>query len=166
MLRRYRPDDLDALLGILGDPETMRYYAHPFTAEESKLWIDRQLDRYERDGFGLWAMDLREDGRFVGNCGPTAQMVDGDREVEIGWHVHRSLWGRGLATEAGAACVGYAFERLDLDHVISLVRPENVASWRVAEKLGMWVDRTTMHGGYVHRVYTVSREAWDRPTPG
>ncbi len=156
-LRPYRVDDADALFEILGDPHTMRFYPQRFTREDADAWIQRQLDRYERDGFGLWAMELRTTGEFIGNCGPAVQEVEGQREVELGWHVHRRHWGQGLATEAAAACREHAFERLGVDRLIALVRPENRPSARVAEKIGMRVERTAEFRGLPHLVYVTLR---------
>lgn len=156
VLRPYRMEDLDAIAPILGDPETMRYYPAPFTREKSRQWIESNLARYRDDGFGLWVMETK-DGGVVGNCGLVRQTVDGLPEVEVGWHVERSLWGRGLAPEAGRACCDYAFDVLRLTRVISLIRPENLPSRRVAEKLGMAIDKETEHGNYRHFVYALER---------
>ena len=159
ILRPYRSDDLDSLLPILGDPESMRYYPHPFSREECKAWIDRQLQRYQTDGFGLWAIEYHDDGVMIGDCGPTVQIVDGKREVELGWHIHPAYQNRGLATEAASKCRDYAFTELGLRRLISLVRPENVPSCRVAEKIGMHVERDTRFGPdqWVHHVYAIER---------
>jgi RimJ/RimL family protein N-acetyltransferase len=158
-LRPYTLDDLDALFGILGDPETMTYYPEPYTRAGTLRWIQDNLRRYVVDGFGLWAMDMKEAGVFVGDWGPAVREVDGEREVEIGWHVDRALWNRGLATEAGTVCRDHCFCALGLERVISLVRPENIPSRRVAEKIGMIVERDVDWHGYRHLVYA----AW-RPT--
>jgi len=154
-LRRYRADDLEVLLPVLGDPVSMRYYPHPFSRDECAAWIESQLRSYEADGFGLWAIELRETGAFVGDCGPAVRTVDGTREVEVGWHVHPEHQNQGIATEAGLACRDYVFQTLGLTRLISLVRPENVPSCRVAEKLGMHIEKVTPYGsgGWLHRVY-------------
>jgi RimJ/RimL family protein N-acetyltransferase len=159
ILRPFRPDDLDALVPVLSDPGSMRYYPHPFSREECQAWIDRQLQRYGTDGFGLWAVEYRPEGKLIGDCGPTVQMVDGTREVELGWHIHPAYQNRGIATEAGLQCRDYAFQHLGRRRLISLVRPENVPSCRVAEKIGMHVERDTRHGsdGWVHHVYVVEQ---------
>ncbi len=156
-LRRYRPEDLEFLLPVLGDPVSMRYYPHAFSRDECMAWIERQLHRYQTDGFGLWAIELRETGTFVGDCGLTVQSVDRAREVEVGWHVHPDRQGQGIATEAGLGCRDHAFRTLGLTRLISLVRPENLASCRVAEKIGMRVEKVTRYGseGWLHRVYVV-----------
>jgi ribosomal-protein-alanine N-acetyltransferase len=89
---------LDDFAAIFADAETMAAYRRTFTRDESRGWIERSLARYERDGFALSAIELRDDGTYVGDCGPSIQVVDGVDEVEIGWHIRRDLWGRGYAT--------------------------------------------------------------------
>ena len=101
------------------------------------------------------------DGEFLGTAGPTVQIVEGIDEVEIGWHTRPGRKGEGIAPEAAAAARDWAFANLDIDHVISLVRPENLASRRVAEKLGMRVDREVDHKGLRHRVYRFDRVTSD-----
>ena len=156
LLRPFRADDLEALWAIQRDPATMRWYPHPFTRKESQAWIDRNLERMERDGHANWAAELREDGRLAGSCGLTVQDVDGIREVEVGWMFDRGLWNRGLATEAGRAWRDVAFGAMARTRLISLVRPENVASCRVAEKLGMTVEKETLHANLRHYVYAMT----------
>lgn len=154
-LREFVPGDLDALAAIFADPVMMEYYPHPFSREESADWIARWRSLYAARGFGLWAMELRETGELAGDCGLIPQIVEGAPEVEIGWHVRRDLWNRGLATEAAGAVRDYAFGRLGLVRLISLIRPENGASRRVAEKIGMTVEKEVAHGstGWRHLVY-------------
>src|SRR5215207_5294348 len=149
-LRSFRLEDLEALWAIQRDPDTMRWYPHPFAREESEGWIRRNLERYERDGYGLWAVELLEDARFAGSCGLAIQQVEGVAELEVGWMFDRALWNRGLATEAGRACRDLALGTMGRTRLISLVRPENVPSCRVAEKLGMTVEKETMHAQLRH----------------
>ena len=158
LLRPLAFTDLDALHMVLGDAETMRYYPHAFSLDETRDWIQWNLDSYAKHGHGLWGLELRETGELVGDCGLTIQHVDGDDFVEVGWHVRRDVWGRGLATEAGAACRDHALDELRVDRLVSLVRPENKASCRVAEKLGLRVWKETLRGpGWVHRVYSLTK---------
>ena len=160
-LRRYRPGDLDDLHAMFSDPEHMRWYPEPFPIERTRAWMDRTFDRYRDDGFGLWVVEERSTGSFLGTAGPTIQEVDGEKHVEIGWHTRPGRKGEGIAPEAGAAARDWAFANLDVDHVISLVRPENQASCRVAEKIGMHVDRMADHKGLLHRVYRIDRLTWE-----
>jgi RimJ/RimL family protein N-acetyltransferase len=142
----------------LGDAELMKYYPAPFSRDETIEWIRSNLERYERDGHGLWAMELKATGELIGDCGLVVQDVDGDIDVEVGWHVRRDMCNRGFATEAAEACRDYVFEELGLVRLISLVRPENAASCRVAEKIGMTVERHTVRGpGWDHWVYSLRR---------
>ena len=137
----------------------MRYYPAPFDREGARGWIERQLERYERDGFGLLVIEDRATGELIGDCGPTVQEVDGESFVELGWHVLRARQGQGVATEAGAACRDAAFASLDAPFLISLIRPENLPSRRVAEKLGFEIWRGTIRAGWGHLIYRL-----DRPT--
>jgi ribosomal-protein-alanine N-acetyltransferase len=165
-LRRYRPDDVNDLAPILGDPETMRYYPHPYSREESKAWIARNLDRYRVDGFGLWVIESREEGEFLGNCGPVRQVVEDRDEIELGWLVKKTRWRQGIASEAARACRDHAFVVLGVERLISLVRPDNAPSCRVAEKIGMDVKREVEWHGLLHRVYAMARPPDLKPAPG
>lgn len=135
ILREFSPDDADALCTVLSDPETMRFYPTPLDRAGVEKWIARNLGRYAKDGHGLWAMILKSSSELIGDCGLTGQPVDSADEIEIGYHVRRDYWGQGLATEAARACRDFGFERLPVDRLISLIRPENLPSRRVAEKM-------------------------------
>jgi ribosomal-protein-alanine N-acetyltransferase len=160
-LRPFHDDasDLDALLAVLGDERSMRYYPAPFDRAGARGWIERQLERYERDGFGLLVIEDRATGELIGDCGPTAQEADGEWFVELGWHVLRARQGQGVATEAGAACRDATLASLDTPFLISLIRPENRPSRRVAEKLGFVIWRGTIRAGWGHLIYRLDRPA-------
>jgi [ribosomal protein S5]-alanine N-acetyltransferase len=158
LLREMTPADAPALHAVIGDPENMLWYPHPFSMEEVDAWIARQMERYAT-GTGLLGLVLRETGAFLGDCGPVWQTADEGQppELEIGYHVHRAWQGRGLATEAARAVRDYAFTTLGVDHVISLIRPENLPSRRVAEKNGLTLHRTVVWRGYESCVYRLNR---------
>jgi RimJ/RimL family protein N-acetyltransferase len=153
---------VDALSRVLSDPEAMRFYPAPLDSAGVEQWIARNLRRYALNGHGLWAMVLKANGELIGDCGLTIQEVDGANEVEIGYHVRRDLWGQGLATEAARACRNYGFARLSVDRLISLIRPENLASRRVAEKNGMLVWKEVVRVGFPHLVYSVRKDQTDK----
>ena len=157
ILREFSAQDADALGLVLSDPETMQFYPAPFDRAGVDEWIVRNQRRYAQDGYGLWAMVLKSSGELVGDCGLTVQMMDGAREIEIGYHVRRDLWGQGLATEAARACRDFAFARFSVERLISLIRPENVSSRRVAEKNGMTVWKEIMWKDLLHLVYSIRR---------
>lgn len=155
-LRELTFDDAPALGAVLGDAETMRWYPRALTPDEVDEGILRQIGRYP-SGTGLLGIVLKESGDLIGDCGLVWQEVDGPPEVEIGYHVHRAWQNRGLATEAARAVRDYAFATLAVDHVISLIRPENLPSRRVAEKNGLTVNRTVFWRGYDHCVYRLAK---------
>jgi RimJ/RimL family protein N-acetyltransferase len=158
--REMTPDDLDDMGALLGDPEVMRFYPRPRTRDESLAWIAWNQRLYREHGFGLWLLTLRETGEFVGNCGLTPQVVDGTAEVEIGYHVRAALQGRGLATEAAAACRDLARDALRVERLIAIIDPRNRPSQRVAEKLGLALERETGNQGrwsdHPQRIYAAA----------
>ena len=156
-LRNFRPDDANALAQVLSDPETMRFYPAPLDQTEVVAWIERNRRRYEKDGFGLWAMTLKSSGELIGDCGLIRQFVDESEQVEIGYHVRRDLWRQGLATEAAQACRDYGFAKLPVDRLISLIRPENLPYRRVAEKNGLTLCKEVSWRGFPHVLYAISR---------
>ena len=171
VLRELAAEDADALARILGDPETMRYYPAPYDRAGVEQWIARNRQRYKDDGVGLWGMVLKSTvlkstpsqsaGELIGDCGIIRQEVEGEHLYEIGYHLRRDFWGRGLATEAAIACRDWAFANLKTDRVISLIRPENLASRRVAERNGMKVWKEVTWRGLPHLVYSIERPCGD-----
>jgi [ribosomal protein S5]-alanine N-acetyltransferase len=154
--------DADALNAIQSDPHHMRFYPHPFSLQESREWIEKMHERYERDGFALLAVEDRETGEFLGNVGPVVQHVDDVDEVELGWSISPARARQGIATEAAAACRDWVFATLPVDHVISLIRPDNTPSRGVAENLGMSVWKQVLWGSLMpvsHLVYRLDRPA-------
>ena len=100
-------------------------------------------------------MVLKSSGDVIGDCGLTRQTVDAMDEIEIGYHVRRDLWGRGLAPEAARACRDYGFAELGAQRLISLIRPENLPSRRVAEKVGLSLWKEVMWRDLPHCVYMI-----------
>jgi [ribosomal protein S5]-alanine N-acetyltransferase len=157
-LRPLVPTDAKALHRIQSDPDHMRFYPHPFSVDETQEWIARVQERYERDGFGLLAVDDRTTGAFLGNVGPMVQVVDGVDEVEIGWSITPARSRQGIATEAAIACRDWVFDVVGTDHVISLILPANEPSRGVARKLGMTVWKQTIFGSvrWLHDVWRIN----------
>ncbi len=157
-LREFVPEDADALAAVLGDPVAMQYYPAPFDRAEIDTWIRRNRARYFDPGFGLWAMTLKGRGdELIGDCGCFVRELEGSVEFELAWHVRRDLWGKGYATEAAQSCTEYAFWVLGAERVMALVRPENMASCRVAEKIGMTCEKIIFWRGYEHCIYAKNR---------
>lgn len=153
LLRKFTPDDADALEKVIGDPVAMVWYAAPFDREGVETWIRRNLDRYEREGHALWALVLKSTGEMIGDCGCVTQEVEDQTAIEIGYHVRRDHWGNGYATEAARACIDFAFEKLGAPRVISMIRPGNINSRRVAEKNGLTCEKIVFWKGFDHCIY-------------
>ena len=145
--------DLDDMAKMLGDPDTMRFYPAPKTREESAEWIARMQERYVRDGHGLWVIETHA-GEFIGDCGITWQSYNDTPVREVGYHVRRDRQGSGYATEAARACLELVRREYAPTLLTAIIHPENTASRRVAENLGMthidddhahpWIVRTVM----------------------
>ena len=158
-LREMTPDDLDFVATMLAHPDVNRYYERQFDRADAQVWLERQLARYARHGHGLWLVEERDTGEPVGQVGLAIQDVEGECNPEIGWLLHRPYWGRGYATEAGAAARDVAFRQWKYPYVISLIRPVNVPSRRVAERLGMTAGREVQFHGFTHLVYSLRSNA-------
>lgn len=149
--------DIDFVAELLADPEVMRYYPKRYSRAEAHGWVERQLQRYEDHGHGLWLVQNRATAEPVGQVGLLLQTVDGRTEPEIGYLIHRPHWRRGYASEAAFATRQHAFTVLDYPRVISLIRPENLPSQGVARKLGMLPQRLTTFADLEHWIFAVSR---------
>jgi RimJ/RimL family protein N-acetyltransferase len=161
-LAEWELGDKQALRPIATDPEVMRYIAGgiPWSDEQIREFVLRQMGHAAERGFCLWKLLLREPraaGRIAGLCG--LQPLVGTEEIEIGWWLERDLWGRGLATEAARAALEFAWERAGLTRVVAIARAENTASRRIMEKLGMRYERDTVHKGFPVVLYSVARVA-------
>ena len=152
-------NDVDGLSRVFCDPEAMRFYPKPFDYQMVRAWINRNIWRYAHHGFGLWALVLKKGDELIGDCGLVVQEVDGVKEVEIGYHVRRDLWGQGFATEAAQACRDYGFNQLGFDRLISLIHPANIASRRVAEKNGMRLVKEIEWKDNPSCIYSVERSS-------
>jgi RimJ/RimL family protein N-acetyltransferase len=162
-LRELTFDDVQDLHEVLGDPVSMRFYSHPFSREEVIGWIEWARRSYAELGHGLWGLALKESGELVGDCGLVVQTVDGERLVEVGYHVKPSHQRQGLATEAALASRDHAFQALGVGRLIALVRVDNEPSAGVARNLGMTVWKETIRAGSRHYVYSIDRDRWATP---
>lgn len=148
--------DLNYLSSLLAHAEVMQHWPAPFTRDESRAWLYKQLARYESDGCGYWLVSLKATGEPVGQAGIMFIEIDGVREAGLGYMIHADHWGQGYATEAAAACVDWAFANLDVPRVVAPVRPVNAPSIRVAEKIGMTPGWTTTFAELEHVIYVVA----------
>jgi len=158
ILRETTPDDAEAMFALNADPEVLRHTGDaPFASVEAARAFLANYDVYAREGMGRWAALDAATGEVLGWCGLRRQPED---EVDLGYRYRRAVWGRGLATEAGAACLDLAFGPLALGSVIARAHPDNAASIRVMVKLGMRFEALTTFQGTPAVQYRIRAEEW------
>ena len=140
-LREMDMDDYDALYAVLGDPEIMQHYPYTFDEEKVRDWIKRNMNRYKDNGFGLWAVCLKDTKEMIGDCGLTLQKIDGRMLPEIGYHICRDCQHKGYAKEAAAAVRDWTFENTDYPAIYSYCKYTNEASYKTAESIGMHFEK-------------------------
>lgn len=145
LLRGWRARDEEPFARINADPEVARFTTgRPMTPEETVAFVQRIEENWELQGYGLWAAEELETHEFIGYVGLSRHRWYPD-QVEVGWRLDRTRWGRGLATEGAAAVIGHAFDEIGLDRIISIIHRDNIASRRVAEKNGLTLWREAIH---------------------
>ncbi|MET8868255.1 GNAT family N-acetyltransferase [Nonomuraea sp. NPDC004580] len=142
IMRRWREEDKEPFAAMNADPEVMEHFPALMTREESDAFVDRIERQFDERGYSLWALELRDSGRFIGFTGLALQTFDAPflPAVEIGWRLARSAWGHGYAIEAARRASRYAFEEAGLDDIISMTAVQNRRSRSVMERLGMTRD--------------------------
>ncbi len=142
MLRHWCEADRAPFAAMNADPAVMEFFPKPLTRTQSDALIGRIEAGFEERGFGLWALELRESGQFVGFAGLAVPEFDVHfmPAVEVGWRLARSAWGNGYATEAGRAALEFGFEWAGLSEIVSFTTAANLRSRAVMERLGMTHD--------------------------
>lgn len=160
-LRPYTLADEAALFEVFDDADAQAFYPEMADRAHVRRWIEWNLRSYDEFGLGLWALELKTSGVFLGDCGLTYQDVEGIRELEIGYHVVRVERRKGYATEAARACLDVGFSRTSCERICSIVRPGNKASCMVAARIHT-DSREFLRGGRPAVLFFTSRLAWER----
>ena len=162
LMRWFREDDFDQFLRHCQDPEVMRFLGdgRPMTGLEVWRQMATFMGHWYFRGYGIWAVEEKQTGNLVGRIG--FMNPAGWPGFELGWTLGRESWGKGYATEGARRALEYAFTQMDREHVISLIAPENIASIRVAERLGERVEGRTEVLGRQVLIYGIGREQWRR----
>jgi RimJ/RimL family protein N-acetyltransferase len=165
-MRRWRDEDRDPYAAMNADPEVMRYFPAPLDRAASDASVDQIEDRFHKQGFGWWALEVADTGEFIGFTGlnPMPDGVPGAGGMEVGWRLARHAWHHGYATEAAAAAVDVGFEGVGLDEIWSMTAVLNLPSQAVMRRLGMTpyahFDHPKLDVGHPlrpHVVYRASR---------
>ncbi len=158
LLRKLRESDWDAFAAMYADPDVMRYIGTGVTLNREDTWrsIANILGHWQLRGFGMWAIEVKETGELAGRAG----FIDppGWPGFELGWLLGKPYWGRGYASEAARAALRHGFDVLGRERIISLIRPDNAPSIRVAERLGETLAGETELLGGKSLVYEIRRK--------
>ena len=161
-LRKIQKNDDRLISEILQDIDVMYAWEHAFSNDEVADWINENRMRYERDGYGYWAVIHKMSERLIGVCGLLKEQADYENYVGLGYIFNKDYWGRGYALESASACVDYAFHTLKVKELTAQIRPNNLPSRKVAEKLGMEVKKEFIkrYRGkeMLHLIYFLERE--------
>ena len=168
-LRRFRPYDLDALAVVFAKPEVWQFpHGRAFSHEETAAFLENQIGHWDTCEFGLWLVIERATDRVIGYAGLSVPMFLPEilPAVEVGWRFDPDVWGNGYATEAARCALDQAFTTLGLGEVCSIPQAENAASVRVAERLGMRLDRIAtipandQRGELPAALFWITRDEW------
>lgn len=142
ILRHWIPSDREGFFELNSDTEVMRFFPKPLNREESDAVADRIEASLTERGWGLWAIELKENGEFIGFTGLNIPKIDTHFTpcVEIGWRLRKQFWNKGYASEAAAASLEFGFDVLKLEEIIAMTAVQNIPSRKVMEKIGMSYD--------------------------
>jgi RimJ/RimL family protein N-acetyltransferase len=154
--------DLDDLFRLRADPEVSRYIGVR-NRDETAVALASFVDHWREYGFGIWALKQAETSRFVGRCG--LRRATEVPDVELAYTLHKEFWGKGFATEASRAALRFGFETVGIDRIIAFAVPDNRASTRVMEKLGMRYEKRAPFHGLDHVWYAISRAEYTASCP-
>jgi len=171
VLRRWQDSDREQFAAMNADPVVMEHFPSLMTPAQSDAAVDRIEELFERDGFGLWALEERASGEFLGFTGLSRVGFDAPfvPAVEVGWRLRASAWGHGYATEAATEALRYGFETAGLLEIVSFTTPANTRSVAVMARLGMTRDpdgdfeHPRIPAGHpisLHVLYRLQRRAW------
>ena len=161
-LREFTEDDVGAVYKIISDPVTMIHYPKPYDYRGAERWVSWSIENYEKYGWGLWAVVLKETGEFIGDCGITLQNIDGEQLPEIGYHIHKKYWRRGFAKEAARAVRDWVFQNTQYDAIYSYMKYTNIASYSTALANGMKkVKEYPDPKNEISYAYAITRKEWE-----
>lgn len=162
-LREMNENDYEALYAVLADSDIMQHYPYTFDETRVRNWIKRNQERYINDGFGLWAVCLKDTGEMIGDCGLTLQLIDGSTLPEIGYHIRKDRQRQGYAREAASAVRDWAFKHTAYNALYSYCKYTNQASFRTAESIGMkFLKNYNDSTNEITHVSIITRDDWQK----
>jgi ribosomal-protein-alanine N-acetyltransferase len=147
-------DDFEAHYAMVGSDPQVTWQRQAHSREQAQAALDARLQHWDEHSFGMWAVIDRATEQLLGHGG--LQHLEGGADVEVGYYLGQSAWGRGLATELGRAALHYGFAHLQLPQIVAVVRPDNLASQRVLAKLGLRYSHDAFHYSADVQVWRIS----------
>ncbi len=141
------------LFKLLSNPKVHKYFPKTLVGKEAEDFYEKIQIRYNTDGYCFWAVIRKSDDILLGICGLFSQVIEGQKEVEVGYRFFDKFWGQGYGPEAASGCIDYAKTKLNLSSVISLIRSVNIQSIRVAEKNGLVFEKEVIFHDMPHNLY-------------
>ena len=159
IIREWEARDYAPYASFVADPDVRRYFQSVLSREESDVLVNKYVEYYQRDGFGLLAVERKSDGALIGDVGiiPIVMPIRGTPPVEIGWLLGRQFWGQGYATEAARACLKHGFEVLNYPEICAAVEVEHQASNHVLRKIGLQQGEPFLYDGKVCNWYSLRK---------
>jgi ribosomal-protein-alanine N-acetyltransferase len=162
IIRQFTPQDLDKLIELRSDDDVIKYLGgrRLQNPEAIAKRLEFYIDCYRRFGYGMCAMIWRKTGEMIGWSG--LQPLEDSGDTEVGYGMIKEFWGRGIGFECASAWLRYGFENTNLTRIVAVASPENTASWRIMEKLGMRREKTETHYGMECVFYRIDKEDFNR----
>lgn len=160
--RKVTKNDFNNLRNILQDIEVMYAWEHAFTDDEVDKWIEKNLERYKNDGYSYFAVIEKRTNNFIGVAGPLVEIINDVKHTGIAYILDKNYWGKGYGFESAESSMNYAFNSLNVEKVIAEIRPNNLPSRKIAEKLNMKIEHEYIkhYNGVdmVHLIYSCLRK--------
>ena len=172
LMRQWRESDREPFAAMNADPAVMEHFPALMTREQTDAFIDRISPAIDERGWGLWALEVRDTGRFIGFTGLSVPSFEAHftPAVEIGWRLAKEAWGNGYATEAARAALAHGFGPAGLEEIVSFTATTNLPSQRVMQRIDMThdeaddFDHTRLPDGHRlqrHVLYRINRAQWE-----
>ncbi|MBD1807247.1 GNAT family N-acetyltransferase [Microcoleus sp. FACHB-SPT15] len=160
LLRQFTMDDLDDLYFIYSHPDLSKYLSNeqPLRLDQTRAAINSIIESWQQHKFGVWAVVYKKHRKLIGHCG--LKFLENTPEVQIGYLLLKDYWRRGFGTEAAAAVLKYGFDVVKLERIVAIAKPENIASRRVMEKVGMKYEKDAYFYENDVVYYSLSRQGY------
>lgn len=173
ILRPWQQEDLEPFAKLNCDPRVMEYFPATLNTQKSDNLAKRISDKLEEQGWGLWAVSVPDVAEFIGFIGLAEPSFNAHftPAVEVGWRLAYDFWGKGYATEGAMACLKHAFQKLNLNEIVSFTAVQNMRSRRIMEKIGLHYDpkddfdHPKLQEGHSlrrHVLYRLSLDEWEK----